>query len=177
IDPTWFVNASLLHTTAFGMSKEPAQTHILTAIKQASVAGIQLSVDWNYAEKIWGPENNASLIFKAILSFRPLLKLSLDDASRFLGTPQSIESAKEFLSNFQTTVSCLTCGSEGVWYKVQDQNWQFREALPVEVKDSTGAGDSFWAGFVHAWLNGQAIDKAIELALHTAARRLKGELD
>lgn len=176
IDPAWYTNADLIHTTAFALSKEPAQTTILTALQRARQAGKQLSVDWNYSEKIWGYDNNASLIFKAVLSFQPILKFSLDDASRFLGKEQTIESAKDFLANSPATVSCLTCGSEGVWFKTAKQDWQHRQAPPVEVKDSTGAGDSFWAGFVHAWLQGQPIEEAIQKALETAARRLRGEL-
>ncbi|WP_290795415.1 carbohydrate kinase family protein [Flavihumibacter sp. UBA7668] len=176
IDPAWYTKADLIHTTAFALSKEPAQTTILTALQRARQAGIQLSVDWNYSEKIWGPDNNSSLIFKAVLSFKPILKFSLDDASRFLGTEQTIESAKEYLSNFPATVACLTCGSEGVWFKTAEQDWQHQGAPPVEVKDSTGAGDSFWAGFINAWLRELPIEEAIDQALHTAARRLRGEL-
>lgn len=35
--------------------------------------------------------------------------------------------------------------------------------LPVEVVDTAGAGDSFDAGFLHAWLAGRAIDRCLRL--------------
>ncbi len=177
IAPIMYKETDLVHTTAFALSREPAQTNILTALHLANRSGKQISVDWNYSPKIWGAENFASSVFSTLLSFQPLLKCSLDDIERFTNKKQSIESAKEFLQPLSAKVSCLTCGSEGVWYKTPEQDWQHRTAEPVEVKDSTGAGDSFWAGFIHAWLTEKSLEDCIQLALDTAARRLKGELD
>ncbi|MCF1716167.1 sugar kinase [Flavihumibacter sp. RY-1] len=177
IDPFMYKETDLVHTTAFALSREPAQTNILTALHLANRSGKQISVDWNYSPKIWGPENFASTVFSTLLSFQPLLKCSLDDIERFTNKIQSIESAKDFLHPFTARVTCLTCGSEGVWFKTPEQDWQHRAAVPVEVKDSTGAGDSFWAGFVHAWLTENSLEDCIQLALDTAARRLNGELD
>ncbi len=34
-------------------------------------------------------------------------------------------------------------------------------AYPVRVVDAIGAGDSFNAGFLHAWLRGWSIDKSL----------------
>jgi fructokinase len=177
IDPFMYKETDLVHTTAFALSREPAQTNILTALHLANRSGKQISVDWNFSPQIWGAENFASSVFSTLLSFQPLLKCSLDDIERFTNKKQSIESAKEFLHPLSARVSCLTCGSEGVWYKTTEQDWQHRAAVPVEVKDSTGAGDSFWAGFIHAWLTEKSLEDCIQLALGTAARRLKGELD
>lgn len=177
IAPIMYKETDLVHTTAFALSREPAQTNILTALHLANRNGKQISVDWNYSPKIWGPENFASSVFSTLLSFQPLLKCSLDDIERFTNKIQSIDSAKDFLHELPARVTCLTCGSEGVWFKTPEQDWQHRAAVPVEVKDSTGAGDSFWAGFVHAWLTENSLEDCIQLALGTAARRLKGELD
>jgi len=177
IAPIMYKETDLVHTTAFALSREPAQTNILTALHLANRNGKKISVDWNYSPKIWGPENFASSVFSTLLSFQPLLKCSLDDIERFTNKIQSIDSAKDFLHELPARVTCLTCGSEGVWFKTPEQDWQHRAAVPVEVKDSTGAGDSFWAGFVHAWLTENSLEDCIQLALDTAARRLKGELD
>jgi sugar/nucleoside kinase (ribokinase family) len=39
----------------------------------------------------------------------------------------------------------------------------------VEVVDAVGAGDSFNAGFLHAWINSWPIDKALAFGSRTAA--------
>jgi sugar/nucleoside kinase (ribokinase family) len=38
------------------------------------------------------------------------------------------------------------------------------EGIDVAVRDTTGAGDSFDAGFLAAWLDGEPIDQALTFA-------------
>lgn len=176
VNPDLISGCSILHTTAFALSKEPAQTNILTAMHTAKQNGSLISIDWNYAEKVWGSNNNAADVFHKISQLNPLLKFSLDDAERFTGQSLDARSAIRFLDQFETTVTCLTCGAEGVWYRQQNQSWKHAAARPVQVKDSTGAGDSFWAGFVHGWLQQANLETCIDMALSTAAKRLEGHL-
>lgn len=168
--------SSIVHTTAFALSKEPAQTNILEALEKAHAMGRAVSVDWNYADKIWGAGNNAKAVFSRLMKMKPLLKFSLDDAERFFGRPLDAESAKGLLSEYAPSLCCLTCGAAGVWYREGSGNWIHQQARPVEVKDSTGAGDSFWAGFLHAYLGKSTMPESILNALDTAALRLQGKL-
>ncbi|MBZ5858132.1 carbohydrate kinase family protein [Flavihumibacter profundi] len=176
VGETLIHDCAIIHTTAFALSKEPAQTSILTAMHKGKNLGKVISVDWNYAEKIWGTSNNAKQVFEELVKLSPLLKFSLDDAERFFGRPMDSDTAKEILGKYNTTISCLTCGGDGAWYRQGTGNWKHVAAKPVEVKDSTGAGDSFWAGFMHAFLEKQSTEACIENALATAARRLEGKL-
>ena len=176
VDETLIANASLVHSTAFALSKQPAQTAILTAFEKASKEGIPVSVDWNYAEKIWGTHNNAQDVFNQLQTYKPLLKFSLDDMERFLGKSLSIEEAKEYLQNVLCTAICLTCGGDGVYYKSSLSHWQYMPAQQVEVKDATGAGDAFWAGFVSEWNKENAIDSCVAKGIHTASLKLQGIL-
>jgi fructokinase len=168
-------HCDLMHTTAFALSKEPAQTNILAALVKGKAADKQLSIDWNYAEKIWGKDNNAKAVFNDVMKLSPLLKFSLDDASRFFKSHLDATAARRKLDQYPTSFICLTCGSEGVWYKAGNDDWKQQKAKPVSVKDSTGAGDSFWAGFMHAYLQQQPFDDCISNALETAALKLEGK--
>lgn len=169
-------DCAIVHSTAFALSREPARSSILAAMTLGKQLGKAVSVDWNYAEKIWGAGNEARAVFQTLTALDPLLKFSLDDAERFFGAPMDAATAKAFLQAFPTRVCCLTCGAAGVWYREGKGDWQHAEAAPVEVKDSTGAGDSFWAGFTDAYLNHQRLEICIEHALATAALRLEGKL-
>ncbi len=168
--------SSVVHTTAFALSKPPARDAILDALGKARARGIAVSVDWNYAEPIWGPGNDAAAVFDQVMQYRPLLKVSLDDVQRFTARTQNIQTAKDFLRELPARVTCLTCGAEGVWYKGEGTDWRHQPAEPVVVKDATGAGDAYWAGFLTAWMAGQSLENCVQGGIITAARRLVGEL-
>ncbi|MCG7856049.1 carbohydrate kinase family protein [Flavihumibacter sp.] len=176
VDDQLINDCSIIHSTAFAMSKLPARETILTAMHKAKGLGKKISIDWNYAENIWGKPNNADIVFRQITELLPLLKFSLDDASRFTGRDLDAKAAIEWLSQFNTDVTCLTCGADGVWFRMQNMNWDHVPAPPVEVRDSTGAGDSFWAGFIHAYLKNASINECINNAISTASKRLQGQL-
>ncbi|KIC92445.1 carbohydrate kinase family protein [Flavihumibacter sp. ZG627] len=176
VDDQLINDCSIIHSTAFALSKLPARENILRAMHKAKGMGKMTSIDWNYAEKIWGKHNNANTVFQQLTELLPLLKFSLDDASRFTGRDLDAKSAMEWLSQFNTSVTCLTCGADGVWFRNQNMDWQHASAPPVEVRDSTGAGDSFWAGFIHAYLKNASINECINNAISTAAKRLQGQL-
>lgn len=57
------------------------------------------------------------------------------------------------LSDLGPSVVCVTLGCSGAMV-VESGSVARIEALPVEVTDSTGAGDGFCAGFIHGVLHG-----------------------
>lgn len=166
----------LIHSTSFALSKPPAQYRILDAMQKAFASGKLVSVDWNYSVKIWGPDNDAQPIFEQVMRYAPLLKLSLDDVERFWGSDMDIQLAMNMVNRYSTTAACITCGSKGVWYRLHDGSWQHRAAKPITVNNPTGAGDSFWSGFITTFLNGAPIENCIDVAMETAILKLQDKL-
>ena len=175
--PEDLINESeIVHTTAFALSRQPAQTNILDALIYASKINKTISIDWNYALKIWGHDNNAQEIFGKIIGTKPLLKISMDDVDRFWGAENNMENAKKILEKFDTTVTCLTCGEKGVWYRERNNEWQYKPVLPTNVIDVTGAGDAFWSGFVSSYIKKENIDACVDNALYLAKQRLEQKI-
>ena len=175
--PEYLINESeIIHTTAFALSRQPAQTNILDALVYANSVGKIISVDWNYALKIWGHNNNAQQIFEKIIAMKPLLKVSMDDVDRFWGADNNIEHAKKILEKFDTNFTCLTCGENGVWYRIKNKSWQYKPVLPTNVIDVTGAGDAFWSGFVSSYIKKKNFDICIDNALYFAKQRLEQKI-
>ena len=173
IDKSLIEQSSILHSCAFALSRNPAQLNILNAFDQAVGLGKKISIDWNFAPSIW--QDDGKTIFSKVCESQPLLKMSMDDVERFLGDPVSIEQARAFLSTLTTTVACLTCGKDGVWFIDDvDREWKFMPAVPVsEVRDTTGAGDAFWSGFLHAYLQKQSTDACIRNGLAIASQKIQ----
>jgi sugar/nucleoside kinase (ribokinase family) len=174
IDMSILEQANLVHTSAFALSTNPARSYILEAFKNAFMRGIPVSVDWNYSEKIW-LANDMLTIFNTVQQYKPLLKFSMDDVNRIHQKELTIEAAKQFIDGITATLVCLTCGADGVHYKYNNE-WFFKTATPIEVKDATGAGDAFWAGFVSDWLAEKNIHSAVDHGIAMASKKLQGLL-
>lgn len=157
-----FEEIGIFHTTCFGLSKQPAQHVIMEAAEKAKRAGCQISIDANYAEKIWPDRRDAQRLMAELSRLRALIKISDVDWSRlYEDQSPAPEAVIEHFLKMGATEVCFTLGAEGCW--VGNGNEQhFLPAREVEVKDTTGAGDAFWSGYLTARLDGKTpLDCAI----------------
>jgi fructokinase len=148
-----FEEISILHTTCFALSKQPARHVILQAAEKAKRAGCQLSIDANYAEKIWPERRDAQKVVAEMCRYGALVKVSDVDWNRLYEdeSPKPDAVIDHFLKLGAKEV-CFTLGAEGCWVGNDDER-HFLSARQVDVKDTTGAGDAFWAGYLTARLD------------------------
>ncbi len=157
----WTVNPSsalIFHTTCFGLSMEPARSAILAAAAKAQASQRQLSIDLNYASKVWPNLEEAKLIIKAYVSRGALVKVSSVDWGRLYDT-NAEDNPNAVLDHFLEMGAnevCLTLGGDGCWVANAEER-HFLPTRPVEVKDTTGAGDAFWSGYLSAWIAGNTL--------------------
>lgn len=173
LEDTLISDCAILHTTGFALSKQPARSQILKAIKKMHKANGLLSVDWNFASPIWEDDDGME-VFELINTKRTLLKISMDDLHRFTGKQLSTAEAISWLNRLQMKVICLTCGKQGVWFKTDDSSWTHKPALNAKAATGvTGAGDAFWAGFLAQILQRDSIESSIDHALLIAKQKVE----
>lgn len=167
-------SSKIFHTTCFALSQDPAQTSILKAAEEAYRLGCQLSIDFNYAPKIWLSTKPVKKIIETFMQWNPLLKISEVDVERIFGEPMDHPSVFEYFHALGVDTICLTLGSKGVKLSHKGEEPIFLEANPLEnILDVTGAGDAFWAGFLYAFLKEKPWQKCLEIAQQTAAIKLQ----
>ncbi len=66
-------------------------------------------------------------------------------------------------------IAVLTLGEKGVLVKTSTGEEHFEPAFPTNLVDTTGAGDSFCAGFLHEFLKNESIEKAAKLGVRVAS--------
>lgn len=144
----------VFHTTCFALSKEPARSAILEAASKVAAAGGQLSIDANYASKIWPDLAEARDIVAAYCSYGAMVKFSDVDWERLYSHPieEPAEAAK-FLHSLGAKTVCITLGEKGCFVS-NEEGQHFVPSRPIQVVDTTGAGDAFWSGFLCAYLDG-----------------------
>lgn len=166
--------AKIFHTTCFALSKNPARQTILNRAKKAAELGLKLSIDINFSERIWPDREDAKLVLKEYLANDPLVKLSEDDCYRLFAAVKSEDFIFDYFHNLGATTICLTKGKNGVVVSDLKEGLFFQKAIPiVEVKDTTGAGDAFWTGFLYAQIENKSLEESISIAQKLATIKLQ----
>lgn len=167
-------SAKMFHTTCFALSKDPSRSTILASAKKAKSLGLQLSIDINYSDKIWSDRQEAHLVLKEYLLNDPLVKVSEDDCFRLFNGSKSEAYIFDYFHSLGISTVCLTKGKNGVHLSDIKQGTFYQAAIPLQgIKDATGAGDAFWAGFLYAKLQNKSIVECITIAQTLASIKLQ----
>lgn len=154
-----FEDIAIFYTTCFAMSKMPAQQVLLQASERAKRAGMRLSMDVNYSQKIWPDQRDAQRIVAEFCRMGAILRVSDTDYSELYGKEKaSPEAVLDQFLRLGASEVCYTSGGEGCWV-ADDKVRHFVPARPVEVKDPLGAGDAFWAGYLTALLENKSLEE------------------
>ena len=86
----------------------------------------------------------------AVIKYADMMKVSEEEAFMLTGEPKLENAAKKLLEAGPAVVA-VTLGSSGV-LAVSENGMQEIPAFKVKAVDTTGAGDSFWGGFLSAFL-------------------------
>ena len=166
--------AKIFHTTCFALSKNPARETILNKAKKAQQLGLQTSIDLNYSDKIWPNREEAMEVIKEYLATKPLVKLSDDDCFRLFSETKSDEYIIDFFQQLGASTICLTKGKDGVVLWDSSLGTIYKEApFVANIKDTTGAGDAFWTGFLYSKLKGKEPLDCISTAQKLASIKLQ----
>ncbi len=164
---------AVFHTTCFALSRNPAQSSIIEAAARASQAGCRLSIDLNYAPSIWPNREEAWKVIEEYLKKGALAKMSEDDAERLYGRPVQPEEVIADLHRMGARLVCFTLGGKGSIISDDfGKNTLNIPARNIEVVDATGAGDSYWSGFLTALLEEKDIETCAKAAANIAVLKL-----
>ena len=155
----------VFHVGSLSLTDEPARTATHEALACARAAGCVLSYDPNYRANLWPSTEAAVSQMRSVVPQVDLMKLSDEECALITGTPDPEEAAARILAMGPKVVA-VTLGAEGAYVRCAGGGATVA-GFPSEVADTTGAGDSFWGGFLAAFCeSGRAPD---EVTLEDAA--------
>jgi 2-dehydro-3-deoxygluconokinase len=127
------------------------------ALKLAKSAGVAVTFDINYRSALWSTED-AKKEVSQLASLSSLVVCTSRDAEDLYGLSQDDENLAQNLSNRLSVSNVIvTRGSKGVSWVLDGQNGSM-DAQIVETIDRVGAGDSFMAGVISGFLNGNIVE-------------------
>lgn len=157
LDKELLRNCKIFHFGSLSLTDEPARSATLEAVKTAKEAGALISYDPNYRASLWKDEATAVEAMKSVIPLADVMKVS-DEESLLLTGVKSYEEAAEVLLSLGLKLVAITLGEDGVL--VATKNGKERVAgFRTNAIDTTGAGDSFWGGFLSRFLS---LNKAVE---------------
>jgi len=167
-------NTKIFHTTCFALSRNPARSTILSEASKAVEAGCQLSIDVNYAGKLWDNREEALKVIESYCKFDPLVKVSEDDMNRLFERQVTHREVFEYFGDVGVSTVCLTLGSRGVKLCLNGKEVIHKNAIKIDkIQDATGAGDAFWSGFLYAYIEKNSLEKSLEVGQQLAALKLQ----
>lgn len=130
------------------------QAHI-KLIEEAIKQDIKISFDPNLRLSLWDDDE---ALKKTVLEFIPyadILKIS-DEELEFITGYKHIEDALPMIFKNRTSFVIYTMGKDGAYLYTKDGRKLFAPSYEIEVKDTTGAGDSFIGAFLYKLLENES---------------------
>ena len=157
-----------LHVSGYSLFDPGVRDAVLDLGWRAREQGLRISVDpgsVGFLSEV-GPGRFLSWIAGA-----DLLRPNLAEAELLAAGAGSSTGALEALLDHVPLVA-VTRGPDGASVLDRDQPTVTVPALPVEVVDTTGAGDAFTGGFLAAWLAGADPVRALQAGVASAAEAI-----
>ncbi|MEE8886846.1 MAG: carbohydrate kinase [Eubacteriales bacterium] len=139
--------ASIFHFGSLSLTDEPARSATIFAIKHAKDAGSVISYDPNYRPPLWKSREAAEEQIRSVIGYVDVMKISDEETELVSGEKDPAAAAKILLDK---GVKCvvITLGGDGSMVCTKDFSVT-APALKGKAVDTTGAGDSFWGGFLY----------------------------
>ena len=146
IDKELLRNTKLFHIGSLSLTDEPAKSTTHSSVDLAKSSGAIISFDPNYRASLWNTKDDAVSAIMEMLPKADILKVSDEEATLLTGESDYNHAADKLLQAGPKIVA-ITLGKDGVLVKKGSEH-VIVPGFEVEAVDTTGAGDSFWGGFV-----------------------------
>ena len=155
----------LLHVTGITPAlSDTTRAATLAAVRTASAAGVQVSLDVNYRARLWSRPDAATAI-RELLPYVHTVFASDDELDLLTDAPDPVA---DLLAHTTVDHVIVTAGGKGAWAHSSDGTIH-RPALPVTVVDSIGAGDAFVSGYLSATLDDLSPEARLDRATTSGA--------
>jgi sugar/nucleoside kinase (ribokinase family) len=160
IDMDYLRSGRHFHLSSLFLHKA-LQPDLPAVFRELKSAGLSLSLDTND-----DPDDRWESGLNELLGLIDIFLPNEDESRRITGTADA-ESAAAILAQ-RVPIVVVKCGRRGALVRAGNQQWAVPTELVTPV-DTIGAGDSFNAGFLSAWLRGESLESSAAFGNRTAA--------
>ena len=143
-------DSKVFHIGSLSLTAEPAKGTTFKALEIAKEAGCIISYDPNYRAPLWDSKEAAIEGMRSVVSYADVMKIS-DEETALLTDIAEPEGAAKKLVDMGVPVVAVTLGAEGSLVCTKEGSVVV-PGYKANMVDTTGAGDSFWGGFLKCLL-------------------------
>ena len=147
--------SKVFHIGSLSLTAEPVKSTTFKALEIAKEADCIISYDPNYRAPLWNNREDAIREMRSVIPFVDIMKLS-DEETELLTGIEKPENAAFKLIEQGVSIVAVTLGAEGALIATKE-GCAHVAGFSANMVDSTGAGDSFWGGFLHKLLESKAV--------------------
>ncbi|MFQ5729094.1 MAG: carbohydrate kinase family protein, partial [Waddliaceae bacterium] len=159
LDPAHFKNVNIVHIEGYSLQNEKVTEK---AMRLAKESGALVSLDLGSFEIV---NQYKSTILGLLEKYVDLVFTNKDETLALTGFPP--EKGCEQIKNL-CEIAVVMIGKEGSWVGWGDETHRC-PTFQVEAIDTTGAGDLFASGFLHALLEGKPAEECAKWGAITAS--------
>ncbi len=137
----------IFHYGSVSLTQEPSRSTTLEAVKQAKKAGCLISYDPNLRIPLWRSEEDAKRAILEAMPLADLVKISEEECNFLFPRDSEDDAAKKLMDLYGLQMLIITKAKHGCVAYLNGNKF-ISLAYDVKTIDTTGAGDSFWAGIL-----------------------------
>ena len=169
VPDAWLDGLELLHVPAYSFNGDPVGNTVIDVIRRAKQKGILVSIDASSTGML--AQYGVARFLDLMAELRPDFLIGNQSEIAFLGLPVDGQPGAESRRLAGTTI-VTKAGAEPTIVLQPDGTRLLVSVPPVpEVRDLTGAGDAFAAGFLSTFLTTRDLEAAC-VGGHAAAARV-----
>lgn len=139
-------DSKVFHIGSLSLTAEPAKGTTFRALEIAKEAECIISYDPNYRAPLWDSKEAAIEGMRSVISYVDVMKIS-DEETALLTDIVEPEGAAKKLVDMGISVVAVTLGADGALVCTKEGS-MIVPGYKADMVDTTGAGDSFWGGFL-----------------------------
>ncbi len=146
--PLDIINGSgILHVGSVSLTDEPERSAAFFAAAKAKESGATVSYDPNYRADLWHDGTSAAKMMRKMMRYADVIKISDEETNIMTGT-NDLDRAGDILISSGIKIAVITLGKRGAYVRTSDGSVTV-PGFRNKALDATGAGDSFWGGFLY----------------------------
>ena len=144
-------DSKVFHIGSLSLTAEPVKGTTFKALEIAKEAGCIISYDPNYRAPLWDSKEAAIKGMRSVVSYVDVMKISDEETALLTGIVEPEGAAKKLVDRGASVVA-VTLGVDGALVCTKEGS-MIVPGFKADMVDTTGAGDSFWGGFLKCLLD------------------------